>query len=203
MTETNNTTAVIIIIVISAIASFITGCEFGKMKCQKAGYTIGSVSSSDTLTRSDSTQHAVIRSASKKNLPIFTGKFTGKLPVNNSGLPVKVDTTIIIQGYYTRYYQVDTFRNNDLELITQDSLYNNRTSYRAYKYKILRPDTFLTKTITNTIAQSNAIFVGASVIQSQISPLISVNALLVKNNFAFSIGGGYNIIQAGIYYKIR
>lgn len=59
-----------------------------------------------------------------------------------------IDTAEIIRRYLTAYFFADTFRNSDLAVIIKDSLFNNRITNRALTYKLLRPDSIITNTIT-------------------------------------------------------
>ncbi|MCF8255531.1 MAG: hypothetical protein K9H61_02265 [Bacteroidia bacterium] len=61
-----------------------------------------------------------------------------------------IDTLEIIRKYFTSYFYKDTFSNKELSLILSDSIYNNQISFRDIQYKILRPDSIITQTITIT-----------------------------------------------------
>lgn len=62
---------------------------------------------------------------------------------------VQVDTAMILQQYFTAYYQQQILRDSLLQACISDSIYQNRIIWRGFSYKILRP-----QTVTHNIIQS-------------------------------------------------
>ncbi len=119
-----------------------------------------------------------------------------------------VDTGEIIRRYLTAYFYVDSCRTSELSLIVSDTLFNNRITYRNYRYKILRPDSVITitTTITNTL-DPHHIYLGGGLISSPGGIGIMPKLLYTKNKFAYDAGSVISWPQPnfyiGIYYKIK
>lgn len=119
-----------------------------------------------------------------------------------------IDTAEIIRRYLTAYFYVDSCRTADLSLVVSDSLFNNRITFRNYRYKILRPDSIITitTTITNTLAP-NYFYLGAGIISLGTQMGVSGKVLYTKSKFAYDVGSviswPWPNFQFGIYYKIR
>lgn len=64
------------------------------------------------------------------------------LPVN-----VPIDSAAVVLAYYTKVYSVQNYRDTNIALTIEDTIYKNGIFSRGFSYNILRP----TKTITTVI----------------------------------------------------
>lgn len=119
-----------------------------------------------------------------------------------------VDTAEVIRRYLTDYFYQDSFRNNEISLVVSDSLYNNKLTWRDYRYKILRPDSLITieTIITNTL-EPNHFYWGAGIVSIGTQVGLMPKILFTKKQYAFDFGSIINLPQPNfgisIFYKIR
>lgn len=78
----------------------------------------------------------------------------------------KIDTLAILQDYYTQKIGKNNYTDTNVSIDITDTLYRNSVKGRAIAYKLLRPNTIITKTITNNttntiLKANNGFFVGA------------------------------------------
>lgn len=71
----------------------------------------------------------------------------------------KIDTQSIISQYFTKRVTQNTYLDSNLSISVFDTLYQNSILGRSLNYKILRPSTQITKTISQ---KQKGLYVGAS-----------------------------------------
>ncbi|MES2379747.1 MAG: hypothetical protein V4538_01810 [Bacteroidota bacterium] len=200
-TNTGSRTLFIIALLITTVVSYIAGCARG----EKTGYQN---STTDTVTVTDSTLKLQYDSTAKV---MSTGHVPDTVYLTGEPvfIPAHVDTAATLYNYYARWVNIDSMRNNELAIYITDTISRNRVLKRNLNYKILRPDSIITITTTQTITTKEAasgLYVGAQVGANGSNLLLAPHLLYTtKNKWAFSLGvslnQGYPIV--GIYYKIK
>ena len=143
----------IFVILVSCICSFISGCDWGRMKYigrpgQEPSGTITKVE-----TRFDTVERLV-------KIP---GKSFTRIDSVFVATNQTIDTAAILKQFNYAYLVSDTFRNSELAIVTLDSVYQNQITARSLQYKILRPDSIITKEITS---YRNRLYAGIGLVSS-------------------------------------
>lgn len=186
-------------ILIIALVAFIlyTVGTCNEMNQKDFGVGIDTVSRSVTYTKKfDSTPKVIYGIAPIAYESIFVA----------TNFPI--DTVEIIRRYLTAYFFADTFRNSDLAVIIKDTLFNNRISNRELTYKLLRPDSIITNTITiekQVFKSSLFTGIGIGFNGKSISVIPKVNYATAKGNMyeAGLIINSSPGIYAGINFRIK
>jgi hypothetical protein len=118
-------------------------------------------------------------------------------------LPAKIDTMAFIRQFLTRSIYVDTFRDKNVVIQIKDTLYKNEILGRGIIYKILRPDSIITLTITKTTpATANKIAVSAGAIllypNNYVIPSIGIHS----GNWNFGLGTNFQQTQINLSYNL-
>jgi hypothetical protein len=139
-----------LIILISCVLSFIAGCDYNR---------IHSPQLTEQLPVNLPVKYAV-KIDSFEVIKTQPGKFIYRVDSVFVATNSIIDTAAIIRSHQTKYFQIDSFRNSELALISQDSIFENRSIWKQYLYKILRPDSVITKTI---ITKQNQVWAGLGI----------------------------------------
>lgn len=183
------------IILISCVLSFIAGCDYNR---------IHSPQLTNELPVNEPVKY-VVKIDSIELVKIQPGKFIYRVDSFFVATSFPIDTAAILRFYQTKYFQIDSFRNTELALISQDSIFENRSIWKQYSYKILRPDSVITKTI---ISPKNQFWTGLGIASvngsSYLNPGISY---LHKKGFGASAGLMIGPTNPGYFisfnYKIK
>jgi hypothetical protein len=147
--------------------------------------------------------HDTIRVAVKGQNIVMT-KFVN-LPV-----PAHVDTAAILSRFYEQFVYVDNIADSNLKGSITDTISRNIIVGRGFSYVLLRPDHYITKTVTQTIEKRNKwlrICLGASIAATKdrltgIEPQVG---FMARNDAMLQFG--YNILDRsllfGVLIKIR
>lgn len=118
-------------------------------------------------------------------------------------LPASIDTMAVIEKYFTRSIYVDSFTDKNIIIQIKDTLYKNEIHGRGVLYKILRPDSITTLTITKTIpatASKIAVSAGAFLIypNNYVIPSIGIHT----SQWNFGIGTNLQQTQFNLSYNL-
>lgn len=165
-----------IIILVSCILSFIAGCDYNRIH-------------SPQLTEELPVNLPVIYAVKVDSIEVIKvqpGKSIYRVDSFFVATNNPIDTAAIIRSSQTKYFQIDSFRNTELALISQDSIFQNSSIWKQYSYKILRPDSVITKTI---VTKQNQVWAGMGIASvngsSYLNPGIS---FMHKKGFGASAG---------------
>lgn len=113
--------------------------------------------------------------------------------------------TRIIESWFTHYYYSQTLRDSNIEASIKDTISQNRIISRHFTYKILRPDSIVTSTITQP-KNNNNIYAGMGVCWGT-NPKIGPALIVTRNRFAFQAGAAFGqqqpVLLFGTYYKLK
>lgn len=130
--------------------------------------------------------------------PVKVSRDTVYLPTD-----IKIDTMAIIRQFFTQSIYVDTFRDKNIVIQIKDTLYKNEILGRGVLYKILRPDSVTTLTITKTIpTQANKIAVSAGAVLFYPSGYIIPSIGIHSGNWNFGLGTNLNQHQINFTYNL-
>jgi len=128
-------------------------------------------------------------------------------------IPQNIDTSAILQKYYSSNIYVDTLIYTDsVKIIVNDTISKNKIQSRSFQYSILHPHT--TNTITEkTFINRREVYFGGRLDffkQNQIKFSGGSASLLLrtKRNMLLGVSGGLNsnfnvTFGVGVYYKLR
>jgi len=122
---------------------------------------------------------------------------------------LKVDTAEVIRRFLTSYFYRDTFSNHELNLVIQDSLKFNQISNRQIWYKIIRPDSIITNTITITKPVIKPVIYAGLGIGAGFNSMFLIPKVSYSTPKGYLFEGGFLIqnntpaIYAGINFKIK
>lgn len=184
-----------VLILVSCLLSFIAGCDYNRIHSPQLTSELPVNLPVKVLVKIDTVE--VIKVQPSRSIYRVDSFFVA----TNS----KIDTAAFIRSFQTKYFQVDSFRNSELALISQDSIYQNKSIWKQYSYKILRPDSVITK--IQTIKQ-NQIWAGMGISSingsSYLSPGLSFNH---KRGFGASggllIGPNKTGYMISLNYQLR
>ena len=111
----------------------------------------------------------------------------------------------IIESWFTHYYYAQTLRDSNIEATISDSIAQNRITHRKFSYKILRPDSIVTLTITQPKNNTN-LYAGMGVCWGT-SPKIGPALFLNRDRFGLQVGAGFGnqqpVLSFGAYFKFK
>jgi hypothetical protein len=115
-------------------------------------------------------------------------------PIFTVSPSIKVDTKAIIKSYFTKYFLSDTLKDTLINLVVNDTLFNNRITSRYYQYKLVKPYQIVkTVTETKTFNKTNGLFLGLyGEAGKQIYGAGPYANFIFKNN---NIGIGFNLLN--------
>lgn len=115
--------------------------------------------------------------------------------------PLALDTQAIIKRYFTRRFTENSYRDSNLSLTVFDTLFQNAIIGRSFSYKIFRPNTVITKTVSN---RSNGLYIGAGYLpQTGIYPTVSCTFKNWQLGAGLVVSAGKSIPLFNLQYKIR
>ncbi len=123
------------IILISCVFSFIAGCDYNRIHSPQFTADLPVNLPVKVLVKTDTVE--VIKVQSGRSIYRIDSVFVATNSI--------IDTAAIIRSFQTKYFQIDSFRNSELALVSQDSIFQNRSIWKQYSFKILRPDSVITK----------------------------------------------------------
>jgi len=119
-------------------------------------------------------------------------------------LEVCVDTQLIVQQYFTAYYQQQTLRDSMLEATIEDTLLGNHIVWRNFSYKILRPERLIFTQYQP--ASKLQLYAGGQIGLGQNVALCPEAILVTKSGTMYSLGTNVLMAQPnillGTYFKI-
>lgn len=127
-----------------------------------------------------------------------------------STLPYMVDTQKIIAMYFTKYFLTDTLQDSLVKIIVNDTLHNNKISFRKYHYNLLKPyQKIVTINEVQTFTKSvNGFYIGSSFgFSSQQKKIVGAGIACNYVTKRLNYGVGYdllnNSINAQLLFKIQ
>ncbi|MDI1233186.1 MAG: hypothetical protein PSX81_02765 [bacterium] len=71
-----------------------------------------------------------------------------------TNIPAVIDTQAVLKDYYSKKTGSNNYRDSNMSITVFDTLFKNSIVGRGLNYKILRPNTTIEKTITNTVTKT-------------------------------------------------
>lgn len=141
----------------------------------------------------------------KKEVPVYVPQWKTKTKYEIDTF-VKIDTVKVLGDYYTKYFYSDTLADDSLNLVVNDTLFENKIYSREIDYRLIYPTKIITKEI---YPQTRDFYIGGELVGNQ-QGVYYVGPKLIykdkKNNgygFGVGVGGDFKpVLNVGIYKKL-